>query len=297
MLWGGADTLHIPPTHRIINRHLREKAGGSHIHATQILFSILLSPPINLSQMNQWEMKVWVQSQAFIRIMAQHPLPPGSVTCRNIQRHIFHLHHDTSRCTAAWLRWCARLAWWRYITLRAVLIPQATAWRGLYLIPDACAGWAFIRRRIWWRAGILLQSLELQQRALQAEAKHANEVSAKRLGWRKRRLRNPVSECQTKRWRSGMPPQSRYHTHSTQPCLTCVSKRGCVNVLWSLECCNSGSYPRLDYSCSGGKEWERKRRRGSASVSKPQGRPDETSWSNRRTGLSEGVGVKSGCVG
>lgn len=29
--------------------------------------------------------------------------------------------------------------------------------------------------------------------------------------------------CQTKRWRAGMPPQSRSHTHSAQPCLCCCS--------------------------------------------------------------------------
>lgn len=67
------------------------------------------------------------------------------------------------------------------ITLRAVLISQAAAWRGLCLFPSARAGRAFIGRRIRRWTGIFLQSLELQQRALQAEAKHANPAGVR---WR-----------------------------------------------------------------------------------------------------------------
>lgn len=65
--------------------------------------------------------------------------------------------------------------------------------------------------------------------------------------------------CQTKRWRAGMPPQSHSHTHialspSSAAFHMRVRERGCVNVLRSYECCSGSSYPRLDYSCSGGND-------------------------------------------
>lgn len=184
MLWGGAATLHISPTRRIINRHLREMAPRAknksrwppHPHKSHSQSFILLQSISQKLINGRWTCQHKAVHLSISWRITQDPVPPGSVTYRNILRHIFHLHQDASRCTAAWLRWCAGSAWWRCITLRVVLIPQAAAWGGWCVVPATHAGWAFIGRRIRRRAGILLQSLELQQRALQAEAKHANEV-------------------------------------------------------------------------------------------------------------------------
>lgn len=174
---------------------------------------------------------------------------------RYILRHILNLHHDASRCTAAWLRWCVPdqqgervLPWGLFSSLR--LPCEGGSVSSLPPVPvglssgEESGGELASSSRAWsFNRDPCRQKQNMPARSRQ------NGWD----GWRENWASWLVLDEAMESWNAAAVSLSQTQ-HSALPLLllTCVSERGCVDVLRSYECCSSSPYHRLDYSWSGG---------------------------------------------